>query len=401
MASTLPLWITGSNLGFLPTIFNPEGYAAWAAANPDHEYANLDPAWRFGQTGDTTTGWPTGGVADWLRKQWEGTPGGAVMDPAAYAALFTQINPYTSGFGDWLFGANGSGGALGDLYGRATTESPWTGMGAGMIQAAGNYFGKGADLVGAGAAGLGSLIPQMMGAAGSYDPNASFNQFLSLAPQLQGIAMGSTNGMDKLLESQTRDMVRSAVGESSSQFSNLGAGYSSANIDAGHRAASTAGRDAAIALGNTQLGIYNNLLGAAMPLTAANQQYRHQGLMQGYGMGLEGYGALGGLGGTMGALGSGLAGAGGQLGDLGLGLQGLYASLFGGALGAAGGLASPEWVAPPITPGEEGLSDYSIADWIALLSSGSGGGGGGGAYRPRQFGGGYGGGGGGTSYFTP
>jgi hypothetical protein len=277
------------------------------------------------------------------------------MDPETYAALFKNVNPYTSDFSSLLFGTGGRGGWLRDLYGAATTTSPWTTQGAGL-------FGTGANYLGAAGAGIQGLLPQILAASQSYDPNASFSQFMALAPQLQGLAMGSTGGMDELLKKQTEDMVRAAIGVSSSEFSGLGAGYSSANIDAGMNAAARAGRDAALQLGNTQLGIYNTLLGTAMPLTAQNQQFKTNSLLSGLGLGLEGFGALGGLGGQFGALGSGL-------GQLGLGQQGLYASLFGSALGAAGGLSSPEWVAPPIDPGSTGLKDMSIVDIIAALAS--------------------------------
>lgn len=336
--------------------------------------------------GGTITGWYPGMVGDWwdsftadtalgqwLTNQWEGTPAAPVMPASDYASLFTNLNAgNSSALQNLLFGGEGgSGGWLQSLMAGATGQNPYVTQGAGMINQGAGMFGQGANWLGQAGAGIQGLMPQIFGAAGSYDPNASFNQFMSLAPQLQGLAMGSTGGMKEMLDAQTKEMIGSALGVSTSEFSNMGSGYSSANIDAGHRAAGSAGRDAAIGLGNTQLGIYNNLLGQAMPLTAQNQQFKTSSLLSGLGLGLEGFGAMGNVGGQFGALGSGLGNLGGTLGNLGLGQQGIFASLFGSGMNAAGGLSNPEWVAPPLNPGQAGLKDMSIQDIIAALIAAS------------------------------
>lgn len=283
------------------------------------------------------------GVRDWISELIGGTEASPVMGSDQYAALFKNLNAGGTGnLMDLLFGAGGQGGgALANLLGLSTSESPYTAAGAGMMTGA--------------AGGIGDLLTKIYGASGSYDPNAYFKQFMSQAPALQGLAMGSIGTMGEDLKKQTADQVRSAVGVAGNELSGMGGLYSSAFMDRAAGESARAGRDAGITLGQNQLGIYGNLLGSAMPLASGNQQFGLSALLSGLGMGLEGLGTQGNIGSA--------------LGNLGVGQQGLYGNLFGSMLGAAGGLVNPEWVAPQINPGSEGLKDMNIVDIIALIGS--------------------------------
>lgn len=285
---------------------------------------------------------PNDGLNRFLQRMLYGEEASPIMDADQYAALFRNLNSgSTDALTSMLFGSSGQPGALAGLFGKATTQSPYTSAGAGMMSGA--------------AGGIGDLLQQIYGAAGSYDPNAYFSQFLSQAPQLQGLAMGSIGTMGEDLKKQTADQVRSAVGVAGNEMAGMGGLYSSAFMDRAAGESARAGRDAALTLGQSQLGIYNNLLGQGMGLASGNQQFGLSSLLSGFGMGLEGLGTVGNLGGA--------------LGNLGLGQQGLYGSLWGQGLGAAAGLANPEWVAPQLNPGSEGLADMNFADLMALIAS--------------------------------
>jgi hypothetical protein len=93
----------------------------------------------------------------------------------------------------------------------------------------------------------------------SSDPLSSIRQFLGIAPELQGLAMGATSDLERGLRDQSQRMVDESTSQVASEFSNLGSLYSGAAVDTAARRAGEIGGNLANQLGMQQLGLVGNM----------------------------------------------------------------------------------------------------------------------------------------------
>jgi hypothetical protein len=111
-----------------------------------------------------------------------------------------------------------------------------------------------------------------LGASTSTDPLAAIRQFLSIAPELQGLAMGATSGLEQGLRNQSQRMIDESTSQVASQFSGLGSLYSGAAMDTAAKQAGNIGSDFANQLAMQQLGLVGNMWNQGLGGLMSGQQ---------------------------------------------------------------------------------------------------------------------------------
>lgn len=135
--------------------------------------------------------------------------------------------------------------------------------------------------------GMGGLMPALTDVNNSQ---SSFNQFMGVAPQLQGLIQGAQSPLEASLRDQQSRLARQATQDSAANLAGLGALYSGATIDSATRANAEAQQAVANQLGAQQINLFGSLAGQTM---GQIQQGQLAGLQQYGNMYNQGLGILG------------------------------------------------------------------------------------------------------------
>lgn len=197
-----------------------------------------------------------------------------------------------------------------------------------------------------------------LGASGALDPNASFNLFLSQAPELQGLISGATSDFEQSLTGRIDRQTNQALQQTTTEFANLGGLYSGGAIDIASQRAQESAADLTSQMNQLQAGLTGQLYGQGLQQAQAAVGGAGNLGMSMMGQGYSGMAALGtpqyvnpftyaspqmiasqpgqssgGIGGALGGAGSG-AMIGGMIGGpAGAGTGAAYGAVAGGLLG--------------------------------------------------------------------
>lgn len=354
------------------------------------------------------------GIGTW----WGGERGGSgfIMDPTTYGQGFTNLNQgWNQNFLDqYGMGAGGLGGELlgqgptgyGGFMGQAgsmlqSMPGVWANMPRGLNESGINSAL--ANLASGTQTGLAGIQGQINNLSGLQNYGASLgnklsggamNEFLSFAPQLQALAMGSTSGLERGMQDTMKRFTGETVANTGAEFAGMGSLYSSGLGDISGQRIGERSADMAGQLAGKQADIAAGLWGQGMGNI-------FQGTQMGAQLGLQGMQSTGQLG-MQGALGMGqlgldansqalaaqqwMAGQNASLGQNAASLQqqgllggaGLYGQWGGNALQGGLGLQQGlmglgnEWVAPSTQYNPTWLEEWGPRIGGALQGSLSG-----------------------------
>lgn len=103
-----------------------------------------------------------------------------------------------------------------------------------------------------------------LGRSGALDPNASFNLFMSQAPELQGLISGATSDFEQSLAGRIDRQTQNALQQTTNEFSNLGSLYSGGAMDIASQRAQEASADLTSQMNQLQAGLTGQLYGQGM-----------------------------------------------------------------------------------------------------------------------------------------
>jgi hypothetical protein len=203
-----------------------------------------------------------------------------------FGGQFDLFNPSTWGKG-YLF------------QGQTQQSNPYT---QDWMNSAGNQQNDLSSFLFGGGENNGALAGYMQQAQGFMDkpqgPNDAFmNQFLSYAPQLQGLTRTASDAET----ARATQLGQEGVNNAASMYAGLGSKYGGANMLAGNQAMQASMGDLSGKIASENFALLNNLYGGSMNNLASTQESaRNAGLQQGLG----GLSALGqGLGNYLGIYG--------------------------------------------------------------------------------------------------
>ena len=102
--------------------------------------------------------------------------------------------------------------------------------------------------------------------AATYDPESSFNLFMSQAPEMQGLIQKDMSRLEDQARSRTQRLMNDAIQQTTGEFANLGSLYSGAAMNTASQRAGEIAGDTAYQLGRDQLQAETSRANAMLPV---------------------------------------------------------------------------------------------------------------------------------------